>query len=82
MIGASSGKQETSADQERRDGRETWHVGPASNMQKAQADGTPDRAVRKELLMRAIKKGTQGTANNHNGNLPTAIGVTVSVINS
>lgn len=40
-------------------GRETQQVGSASNMQKDQADGSPDRAVRKEMLRTVIKGGTQ-----------------------
>lgn len=47
-------------------------------MQKAQADGSPDRMVRIEILTRAIERGMQGTKNNNN-NLTIAVKVTVRV---
>ena len=51
-------------------------VGSAFNMQKAQADGSPDRMVRTEILTAATERGMQGTKNNNNN--PT-IAVTVRV---
>lgn len=47
-------------------GREAQRVGSASHMQKEQADGSPDRVVRKEVLRIAIKRGTPGPGNNQN----------------
>lgn len=52
-------------------------MGSAFNMQKAQADGSPDRMVRTEMLTTATERGTEGTSNNNNPTI--AIKVTVRV---
>ena len=62
MTGASTGEEEgTSAGQEEQKG------GPASKMQKAQAQGSPNGVVRKgyHCSRQYFERGTQGTGNNN-----------------